>query len=248
MVNLVVFAPNGYGDLVMLSPFLRKLAAEKVIMGVVVKSPKHKELLEELGVLDAKFFFVDTRSKFSVFLLFLKFLWLRPFVVAPFLSSKKTAQLVLSLSSKKVFLPNKVLTAGNLVEIESQFDQRGKRHLIKYLEDAFQQAHLLDRNYDALKEIKFSVGNNNVFEKSKKKRVLVCLSCGIDERHKIPDPEVFAKFLNSLDMFDTLEIICVGVQSDLIVIDAFLEKLHARYAWKKYIDLNFSELRALMTV
>ena len=247
MSRSIVFAPNGFGDLVMLSPFLRKLHENRQLLGIVVKSRKHQELLEELGVSGIKFFFLNTRSIKSVLLLFLKLCFRRPVIVAPFLSTRKIPQFVLALAGRKLFVPTKAITVPNLFEIESQFDQRLQRHLMLYLKDTFKLVFSNTSQSNVFNEIYRPVSNDCEFIGDGKKRILICLSCGAEERHKIPSAEVFAKFINYLCAYNEVEIICIGVQSDVENINKFIKFLDNRYTYKKYIDLDFTKLRSLIS-
>lgn len=247
MAGVFVFAPNGFGDLVMLSPFLRELHENRRLLGIVVKSRKHQELLEELGISGIHFFFLDTRSKISVLLLFLKLCFRRPVIIAPFLSTRKIPQLILALVGRKVFVPVRAINVPNAIEIESKFDQRGQRHLMYYLRETFNQVLSNLHHNDLLSELYRPVINKNEFLGNGVKRVLVCLSCGADERHKIPSVAVFAKFINYLCAYNEIEIICIGVQSDIVRIDKFNNLLDNRYTYKTYIDLDFTTLRNLIS-
>ena len=64
-----------------------------------------------------------------------------------------------------------MLLFRNLIEINSSFDQRGKRHLVNYFTDAFVQAKIIKHGFNIGHDYQYPVVEKFYPENSGKKRI-----------------------------------------------------------------------------
>lgn len=220
----------------MASPSLYNLSKKYDKLYVVLKSPKHQELLNDLGV-NFEVIILNTKSKKSIINFFLKYSFRNNVLYAPLLSSRKYLQFLLSLAFKQVFIPSKLIDLKNLKEL-GKFNQKSTLHLTHYFNTTLLNNSILNNiyysNYDFARI---------TISKPAKIIIGVGLSCGILERHKIPNPAIFANFLNliSIESYDQINL--YGTNEDVILFNDFLKHFTHKDKVKFITNLSFNGLR-----
>jgi ADP-heptose:LPS heptosyltransferase len=73
-------------------------------------------------------------------------------------------------------------------------------------------------------------------------RIVVGISCGELERHKIPSPSFFAQLLNSVARHQSIQLLVIGSTTDRPLIDELCCLLSTRISIELVIDLPIEEL------
>jgi ADP-heptose:LPS heptosyltransferase len=249
---IFIFLPNGIGDLLMVVPLLRRLIAIHGTdgIGIVVASHFQKTLVEAaLGFALTTVIRFDGRPLPNLRLLF-KLLF-RPIrtIYAPLLARRLLHVYFFLLLGHRVvapatFLERRLLNITPSMLSQSNFDGHQVDYFIQFIAldmpemDGAPARHceLLIRN-DArpLVELKREVT-----------RVVVGVSCGPLERHKIPSPSYFARLLTALNERVPIEVLLIGGAGDLSLNAEFKRSLASTIVCKELIDQPFEGLVGAM--
>jgi ADP-heptose:LPS heptosyltransferase len=230
---ILFFLPNGLGDTIMAVPAIRRLVKARGVenITIVVASKTHTEMLQYfLGYPIRSMERFDGRP-FAQSRLFLKMFRTRAeMIYAPLLSRKPghlpfflalaTRTLAPASFTKRDFFsiiraPHSLESfPGHQVDFMVWFV--GQRE--KNMDPGPVQADEI-RPWGLARAPHLQSAENRPF------RIVIGLSCGSKERHKIPSPRIFAELINKLADRVALELVIPGLESDRALIDAFLAAL-----------------------
>jgi ADP-heptose:LPS heptosyltransferase len=249
--NYTLFLPNGIGDLLMCIPaisrLLRVVDSKNVI--IVVYGILHFNLLkaifrEEITILvrfDGGFL-----SQFK--------LWIRLFLIknnlifAPLLSTKKRNLFFFVSLRARIIIPDNYLFV-KFMNLENSGKRLGKAsghqvdYYINFLKDHINR---FDDSPVEPKELilshRFKSFEDNLIKSSGRQKIVIGLSSGLHERHKIPSPEIFAKIINQVCSLIPVDIAVIGIKSDLPLINSFRQFLSVGTTCDVMLDIPLHQL------
>lgn len=240
---VLLFLPNGLGDLLMAVPVLRRLLAVHGAgnVAIVVADPRQGAVVEALFGEEIEWFCRFDGRQFSQFRLMIKVAIRRfKFVYAPLASRRWVVRFFLMLAGAKVFLP----AAGDAPKkfLNLTFRGRGLKafggHQVEYYEWFCERA--LDKSVvtpnETLGVLLSSPGTGS--RPSVVVKIAVGLSCGVKERHKIPSPEFFGLVLNQFATTRPVEVLAFGVASDEPLIERLAATLNSSVVLNRLVDAS----------
>lgn len=251
---LVFFLPNGIGDLIMAIPALRRLLnnIEARQITVVVANRSQSLILKEAVSSDINILERYDGSCFSQLKLWIKIFFLNAEIVfAPMISSKKINTLFFISLFTKIVVPNDYINKVPNCFIRSEFSlsnigMHQVNYYIMFLSQFFNniskepasqfELQLSHKDYVNLNyPLSSSAFANHI-------KIVVGISCGYLERHKIPEPYFFSGLLNQLATNHKLHILMIGNQADVHLIQKVVQKLRSDIAVEVIVDSPIGEL------
>lgn len=245
----ILFIPNGIGDVLMALPILRRMVAaqgEKEI-AVVVASQMHGAIIRKLTGFDLLTFVRFDGRRFSQLRLFFSLLFTRAEIIyAPLLSGKLRNIAFLFFLLKRVWVPASATPCSLANFRRAELSLLGyDGHQVDYFV-RFVGMHMpsLDRTPVTFDELRPKGLTADAFARppGSPKKVAVGLSCGTQERHKIPSPEFFSKLLNTLAGDAAIEFLIIGSRSDQPLIAAMRSGLDSKVQVSEAIDIPLDVL------
>lgn len=254
-MKIIIFLPNGNGDLLMLVPSLRRLilahGMQQVVV-VVASKLQTKFLRAFLGNHLAVIQRFDGHI-FPNFRLFVKMLMIRGAVIyAPMLSRKIQHFLFFLSLGKKIYVPYSFISKQlfNLIPYKYSLESF-PGHQVNYCVQFIASLLPLESQGDVCEsEIILSpidIKSKNLNFPRHSYKVALGISCGFMERHKIPSPIFFANLVNRISEKINVEWLIFGVNSDKSLIDEFYLFLNSSIKTQNIFDLDFIKVIELMS-
>ncbi len=244
--RVLLFLPNGLGDLLMALPTLRALLERepKDSVDVVVANAAQKGILQELfGGRIGCYVRYDGRQASQLRLWWALFCKRYARIYAPLVSRRWYVRLFFAGLFTTVYLPSSrpsrfldlrfsglSLVASKMHQVnyllrfcEIHVDGVGRRERFVELEPGAPAMLLARRVADNQRErrIKLAVG----------------ISCGAAERHKIPSPTYFARVVNALAAERPVDVVVFGTSADSRLLDDFKSALTTGLVVETLVDL-----------
>jgi ADP-heptose:LPS heptosyltransferase len=243
---MIIFLPNGYGDLIMSLPALnyaiKKIGAENV--SIVVLSPSHKKLVEFFLIHNIVIFVRKDFKLFSQIRLFFKlFFSSHRIIVAPLLSSKLVNKIFFFLLPKKKFLPQKTFFSSQGGNFELPYSLNSFHgHEVNYLINCVAFAICEDPIYVKFLDLKIPIKKIN----NDKVKICIGMCCGEFERHKVPGPEYYARLVNLINEKFDVEFYVLATKADTTTINNFYHHLHPEVDVRLLKDYSFEQLADIL--
>lgn len=225
---MIFFLPYGIGDTLMAVPALRRLITARGCdcVTVVVASPVHSQILQMLvhpsirtlerrnGKLfaDIRLFFLMLASRSRV-------------IVAPMASSSLMTKIFLMLMFRKTYVPRSFAKRSFLFIRKTPFLLKdGRAHQVDFY---VQFLVFIDPLIEGGAVSPAELGHSGyridklTAEARGRKSIVIGLSCGVAERHKIPRPTVFASLVNEIASRAEIEVTVIGNHDDRLFIEEF---------------------------
>ena len=194
--NIIIFIPNGFGDIVMLHPAMSKILENKNIKKIllIVKSESHASLLDSLvhsPRVDYYSFNSENKKISNLLALFFRLYFFKSkLIYAPLLSNKASNKVFFSLMFKKLITPGNL--KNNSKSKQALHDFLG--HQVNYYLNFFEGIISDNHNND----VKFSDYQLWGRTKNKEKYIVINMVSGFDEMHKIPTSNYFIELINKI--------------------------------------------------
>lgn len=235
---IVVFLPYGIGDVIMAIPGLKRICKifEPKEITVIIASKVQLEVLEKLIEYPIQVIIYNQNTTFGSIKLYFQILSLNPqFIYAPLINTFKSRILFFIFLFKKTFVPSKVVKSRflNLYPFEFSFENY-KGHQVNYLINFFNLGHGKINTDDASPN-EFNDSRNRVGMSrlpASKFQIIVGISCGEAERHKVSSTIVFAHLLNELSNKLACDFILIGNQSDIELINKLVASFNDNVSYK----------------
>jgi len=232
----------------MLSPALRRLIAvhgcEKV--SVVVQGNLHKKILQEIVCKELNVIVRYDGGLHPNLRLWFKILLVRPKIIyAPLLSKKFLHVIFFLLLPARVIVPSHLINRKflNLCVSSSNleiFKGHQVNYFLKYFSDFDPK---LNANYFKFNDYAIRFKNNlGINIENRIKNVVIGISCGPNENHKIPSPSFFSKVINTLAKFEHIKIYIIGSKLDLHKINKFIGDLDSNIDYELLINCEIGYL------
>lgn len=246
---IVFFLPNGIGDTLMAIPALRRLVKVRGVtnVAVVVSNRLHTHLLRcfiDPGLRTIERY--DGR-RFPHFRLW-ALLWTlgAEAICAPMLSRKPLHVAFFASLFQRVHVPSSFISESLLLLRPSKlalehFDGHQVNFFVQFLAELEPN---IDRSLVEVAELKaISHHRSNCASYTRAvARIVVGISCGEIERHKIPGPSFFASLLNSVARHQSIQLLLIGSSSDRSLIDELCCLLSPGIPIELVIDLPIEVL------
>lgn len=239
------FLPNGLGDVLMAIPALKRLIARHgdANISVVVAGQSQSKILYDIFGDKLKIYCRYDGHRFSQLRLLWKMFVERGVIYAPMTSKKIINFIFFALTFRVVIVPWQV-----------GFKSLGLFHFAKYSLNSFpgHQVNYLSsfvESYSDWVTVPEVMSEElTIFNKKMQTpsglpvKIAVGLSCGLQERHKIPKPKFFAKTINEFSKNRIVELFIFGVDSDRYLIEEFRSALSAKVIVVEAINLPVIEI------
>lgn len=245
--KIILFIPNGIGDILMALPLIRRLLSQipPKSLAIVVSNAIQKKLLEKSIESNVVIYSRFNRNKFSQFFLLLKLIAFNANICfAPLISKKLVNKIFLFLTFTKTIVPKGMGAKywPNLIESGIRIDSFGGHQVNYYLSfvgSYFNHLDINPVNFPEMKLLSYSVPQRS---KSDKPIIAFGISCGVLERHKIPDPRIFAKIANQVASDIPAKILIFGTAEDLPLLVKFEASLNPSIELTKLVDMPLDQL------
>jgi ADP-heptose:LPS heptosyltransferase len=257
---MLVFLPNGIGDSLMLVPALRRLIAVRGVDGVVVvvASALHQRLLRAFVDPAVRTFERHDGGRFAHVRLFWR-MWTSgaASIAAPMLSRGLLHRLFFLFMFRRTLVPSSFVGRSVLGLRPARFalktfDGHQVNYFVQFLAELEPR---MDTSRVAPHELAPAARSGapdsaaalGLQADDAKRRVVIGISCGELERHKIPSPQSFASLVNALARRADIELLVVGSPGDRAMIDVLRSALDPAVPVVESIGLPIEDLVRTMS-
>lgn len=240
---ILLFLPNGLGDLLMAVPVLRRMldAHGAGNVAIVVADPRQGAVVRALFGEKIQWFCRFDGRPFSQLRLTFRIAMKKfEFVYAPLASRRWVLRIFFLLSGSTVFLPAASDSPKNFLNLV--FRGRGLKafggHQVEYYGWFCAEALVKNKTAPISGWDVLLASSRHKSLSSSAVTIAVGLSCGVKERHKIPSPEFFGQVLNQLGSSRSIEVLAFGVASDEPLIDRLAATLHSSIVLHRLVDAS----------
>lgn len=243
--KIIFWYPYGLGDVIMISPLIRRLEERSLLK-------KHVFIFKDQASINlAKEYCQDVeclklnKKIFSIeFLKLVSYLLLSKKIIAPMLSRKLVNYLFFLVFLKRLYAPNNFFKKSFLwMKINSINLYSSNNHQTSFI----LKFYSMSEKSLAYKKV---LGEEILIHQPKKKyhnpenicKLAIGISCGSIESHKIPSPKYFANFINTLSKNIELEINFFGINSDEELFNEFINYADKTLLINKHFGYSFSKL------
>lgn len=234
-----LFLPNGIGDFLMVVPALRHWISAVGLPNVtlILANKSQQEMAVDYFGEKLKTICRFDGGRFSQLRLLFKLMMLpRGSVYAPLASTKIINYMFFIMVFKKVFLPsNGVFKRFINLHFGKYNIHSFPGHQVNFYQNFLNGDDLEINNipFSAVKlsQVKVFTGGKSIC------RIAVGLSCGANERHKIPNPEFIAHALNKLKPLLDFEVLIFGVTQDFQILSGFKQALDSNIKIIESLDI-----------
>jgi ADP-heptose:LPS heptosyltransferase len=245
----ILFIPNGIGDVLMALPLLRRMVSaegEREI-AVVVASQIHGDIIKKLTGYELLTFVRFDGRRYSHLRLYFSLLFTRAEIIyAPLLSRKLKNIVFFFFLFKQVWVPANSTPWSflNIRRSELSLFGYGGHQVDYFVRFVGMQMPTLDRTSVLFDELRPKGLVVSALERPVEfpKKIAVGLSCGTQERHKIPSPEFFGRLLNALADNNNFEFFIIGSRIDQPLIAAMRAILNPQIQISEAIDIPLDVL------
>jgi hypothetical protein len=247
---MIFFLPNGIGDILMAVPALRRLVAVRGVEGVtvVVASPVQGHILRAFVDPRLRTFARHDGGRFSELRLFLRMLASGARVIgAPMAATSRVTWWFMLLMARPVYLPSAFLPRSifglrRTPFLLKDFDGHQVDFFVRFL--AAIEPRLDARPVDPSEMAPAGMAAPAARAATGRRRVVVGISCGPAERHKIPSPAAFANLVQAVARRVDVEVLMIGSPSDRALIDEFRRALDPAVPIEEAVGLPIDALVA----
>lgn len=250
---IVVFLPYGIGDIIMAIPGLirlgRKFGSEHIT--VILANDVQREIIERLHDLPIKVIVYKQSSILGTVKLYWQILAMQPkYIYAPMINAFKSRLLFFLCLCKPTFVPSKVVKSRflNLHPFKYSIEDF-PGHQVNYLINFLNMGHGKINTTNAIPS-ELTISDDRLEDKKSTNatfRIVVGISCGQAERHKIPSTVVFAELLNKISDNLSCEFYLIGNHHDANLLNDLASQLNSNvnYVMKIYDSIKdtFDDLR-----
>lgn len=214
---------------------------------VIVRGQGQRQFLAKLISTDLRVIERDDGKPCAHLRLWLKLAWLRPkYISAPMLSLRAWRRTYFSLLCTSTIVPSDFI-GRRLVRLSpaSICMETYSGHQVNYfVQFLAEREPLLDRSTVSVNEWSFDSSDSLKGDLllDSPPRVVVGISCGKLERHKIPSPEWIAKLANGLDKEKAIKLVIIGSREDLPLVDRLIASLDDGVKAEILLDLPVDRL------
>lgn len=238
---ILIFIPNGIGDVIMAVPLLRRLvkACGEGGIVVVVAGQVQQKLLERIFGRELTCWCRLDGKPLSQLRLLLKIVGRRfDICFAPLISNKLINKLFFLMTCTRVIFP------GSSVNHSIFGIRKGglclndySGHQVNYLINFVgRQGANIDVSTALPDELIVISPGGSKWSRSGEIVLAVGLSCGLAERHKIPTPSFFSQLVNTLSQEITVRVFVFGTHADMPLIADFESHIRDDIEVMKAID------------
>ena len=225
--NIVIFLPYGIGDIIMSIPALKRLyqVYDSNQVFIIISNNTQKEILNFLINKPINTIIYSNTKFINLFKLFYRLFKINPeFIYAPLINNTFSRILFFLSTTKQTFIPYNVIPFQFLNLRPSKFSlETFEGHQVNYYIIFFNQGHnKISTHIADHSEIKYEFPDNNLLHKEQNLKIVIGISCGIFERHKIPSPKFFADLVNKLSKLISCNFYVIGNSNDIILVNEFL--------------------------
>jgi hypothetical protein len=247
--NILIFLPYGIGDIIMSIPALKRLyqVYDPNQVFIIIANNTQNELLNFLINLINKpintIIYSNTKFK-NLFKLYYRILKINPkFIYAPLINNTFSRIFFFLSTTKQTFIPLNTIPFTFLNLRPSKISLESfQGHQVNYYINFFNQGHnkipLQVANHS---EIKFDFPDKKLVVDQHNLNVVIGISCGIFERHKIPSPKFFADLVNKLSNLTSCKFYIIGNTNDISLINEFLTHIQNKDVVYKIINDNITD-------
>ena len=244
---MIFFLPYGIGDVLMAIPAIKRLLKIRGYDGltVVVASLPHQKILHTLIDDRLSIFLREDGKKFSQLRLFIS-MWLSPakIIVAPLASNSWFTKVFMLLMFRRVYVPSSFISKSlfffrRIPLLLKNFEGHQVDFYIQFLEPIDRQ---IDKKPVAYSELALYSRFDGSSSNNKLYRIVLGISCGEAERHKIPSPFKFAQLINNLSKRVSVQVLLIGSDADNSLINTFCNALDKNIFVQKLISLPIDKL------
>lgn len=246
---IVFFLPNGIGDTLMAIPALRRLVKVRGVAGVavVVSSRLHTHLLHRFIDPGLRTLERYDGRRFPHLRLWVRLWGLRAEAIcAPMLSRKPLHMAFFASLFRRVLVPSSFIPEPWLLLRPSKLslEHFGGHQVNFFVQFLANLEPNIDRSRVEVAELKAIShhGLNGGSDARAVTRIVVGISCGELERHKIPSPSFFARLLNSVARHQSIQLLVMGSSTDRPLIDELCRILSSCIPVELVIDLPIEVL------
>lgn len=244
--NIIIFLPYGIGDIIMSIPALRRLnnVYDASQIYLIISNNTQKELLNFLIKKPINLIIYNNKTPRSLIKLYYKIFEINPeFIYAPLINTTFSRILFFLITTKRTFIPLYAIPMRLLNLIPSRISlETFEGHQVNYYINFFNQGHnKIPIQVAKHSEIKFDFLNNTFFRNRDIYNIVIGISCGIYERHKIPSPKFFAEFANKLSELINCKFHLIGNSNDISLINEFVSHVKNKNVINKIISDNITD-------
>jgi ADP-heptose:LPS heptosyltransferase len=244
--NILIFLPYGIGDIIMSIPALKRLykVYDYNQVFIVISNNTQKELLNFL-INNPTNTLIYRKTKFiNLFKLYFKICKINPeFIYAPLINNAFSRILFFLSTTKRTFIPLNTIPFSFLNLKPSKFSlETFEGHQVNYYINFFNQGHnKIPLHVANHTEIKYDFPSNIFLKNKQNLNIVIGISCGIFERHKIPSPKYFADLINKLSNSISCKFYVIGNTNDISLINEFLSHIQNKKVVYNIINDNITE-------
>lgn len=225
--NILIFLPYGIGDIIMSIPALKRLfnVYNYDQVYIVIANNTQTQLLYSFFKNPINTIIYSNQKFTNLFSLFYNVYKIKPhYIYAPLINHNFSRLLFFLLTTRRTFVPFNAIPSKFLNLIPSSISlETFDGHQVNYYINFFNQGHKnLSLQVAKHSELKFEFPNNNSVRNINYYNIVVGISCGFAERHKIPSPRYFAELVNKLAKLISCKFYLIGNSNDSGLIDEFL--------------------------
>lgn len=225
--NILIFLPYGIGDIIMSIPALKRLfnVYNYDQVYIVIANNTQTQLLYSFFKNPINIIIYSNQKFTNLFSLFYNVYKIKPhYIYAPLINHNFSRLLFFLLTTRRTFVPFNAIPFKFLNLIPSSISlETFDGHQVNYYINFFNQGHKnLSLQVAKHSELKFEFPNNNSVRNINYYNIVVGISCGFAERHKIPSPRYFAELVNKLAKLISCKFYLIGNSNDSGLIDEFL--------------------------
>ena len=243
--NILIFLPYGIGDIIMSIPALKRLFKvynyDQVF--IVIANNTQNQLLNSFFKNPVNTIIYSNQKFINLFNLFYNICKIKPhYIYAPLINHNFSRILFFLLTTKRTFIPLNAIPFKFLNLIPSTISlETFKGHQVNYYINFFNQGHKnLSLEVAKHSELKFDFPKDNLVQIKNYYNIVIGLSCGFAERHKIPSPRYFAELVNKLSKLISCKFYLIGNSNDSVLIDDFLSNIQNKNLINNIINDNIS--------
>jgi ADP-heptose:LPS heptosyltransferase len=244
--NILIFLPYGIGDIIMSIPALRRLFTiyNNSQVYIVIANYTQQKLLNSFFDYPINTIIYKNSKLINLYKLFYKICKVKPeYIYAPLINHTYSRKLFFLFTTKRTFVPLNAIAFPFFNLIPSKVSlERFQGHQVNYYIHFFNQGHnKLPLELAKHSEFKFQFNKNIIFENKNIFKIVLGISCGVFERHKIPSPKFFAHLVNKLSLFISCNFYVIGNSNDISLINEFESYIDNKNLIKKIINDNITD-------
>lgn len=249
---ILIFIPNGIGDVIMAFPVLRRLVntyGDGGVVVVVAGQVQQSLIASTFGRGLTCWCRLDGKP-LSQLRLLMRIVWRRfDICFAPLISNKLINKLFFLMTFTKVIFPSSSINQSIFGVRKGKLclnDYAG--HQVNYL-ISFVGSHGANIDVSTASSNELIVSSPVVSKWSLSDEIVLAvgLSCGQAERHKIPKPRFFSQLVNALAQETTVRVFVFGTQADMPLISDFESRIRGDIEVMKAIDEPVADVISMLS-